>query len=90
MAGGGQDRACALGWGEVIHPNRPKTVARYHTIPQISYECFKTDQGGYMRRGIMYPPWSRLRLAGIWPTPRRRIEGEQARNLIEAKAHDAE
>src|SRR5215217_4253530 len=48
MAGGGQDRACALGWGEVIHPNRPKTVARYHTIPQISYECFnlRSAMGG--------------------------------------------
>jgi hypothetical protein len=34
MAGGGQDRAHALGWGEGFRPNRPKTVARYHTIPQ--------------------------------------------------------
>jgi hypothetical protein len=41
MAGGGQDRACALGWGEGFHPNRPKTVARYLTIPQTSYKCSK-------------------------------------------------
>ena len=34
MADGGQDRACALGWGEGFHPNRPKTVARNLTIPQ--------------------------------------------------------
>jgi hypothetical protein len=31
MASEGQDRAHALGWGG---PNRPKTFARYHTIPQ--------------------------------------------------------
>jgi hypothetical protein len=30
---GGQDRAHALGWGEGVHPNRPETIARYHTIP---------------------------------------------------------
>jgi hypothetical protein len=56
MAGGGQDRACALGWGEGFHPNRPKTVARPHTIPQISYKCFNPGQVGYRRRGIMYLP----------------------------------
>jgi len=33
MAGGGQDRACALGWGEEFRPNRPKTVAHNPTIP---------------------------------------------------------
>src|SRR5829696_2789089 len=32
MASEGQDRADALGWGRC--PNRPKTFARYHTIPQ--------------------------------------------------------
>src|SRR5829696_2630608 len=32
MASEGQDRADALGWGR--RPNRPKTFARYHTIPQ--------------------------------------------------------
>jgi hypothetical protein len=32
MASDGQDRADALGWGR--RPNRPKTFARYHTIPQ--------------------------------------------------------
>ena len=47
MAGDGQDRACALGWGEGFHPNRPKTIARYHTIPQLSYKCFKSDQVGH-------------------------------------------
>jgi hypothetical protein len=31
MASEGQDRADALGWGG---PNRPKTFARYLTIPQ--------------------------------------------------------
>jgi hypothetical protein len=33
-AGGGQDRAAALGWREDFHPNRPKTFARIPTIPQ--------------------------------------------------------
>src|SRR5829696_9961066 len=32
MASEGQDRADALGWGRC--PNRPKTFARFHTIPQ--------------------------------------------------------
>src|SRR5215208_4160645 len=32
MASEGQDRADALGWGR--RPNRPKTFARYHTIPR--------------------------------------------------------
>jgi hypothetical protein len=32
MASEGQDRADALGWGR--RPTRPKTFARYHTIPQ--------------------------------------------------------
>jgi hypothetical protein len=41
MAGGGQDRAHALGWGQVFHSNRPQTIARYHTIPQTSYGCIK-------------------------------------------------
>ena len=36
MASDGQDRAHALGWGVLffVRPNRPKTIARYHTIPQ--------------------------------------------------------
>jgi hypothetical protein len=56
MAGGGQDRACALGWGEGFHPNRPKTVARkpHHTTE--SYVCFKTDRVGYRRCGIRFLP----------------------------------
>jgi hypothetical protein len=33
-ADGGQDRAPALGWGEGVHPIRPKTIARYGIIPQ--------------------------------------------------------
>jgi hypothetical protein len=41
MAGGGQDRAPALGWGEGFHPNRPKTVAHNPSIPQTSYKCSK-------------------------------------------------
>ena len=56
MAGDGQDRACALGWGEGFHPNRPKTVARkpHHTTK--SYVCFKTGRVGYRRRGIRFLP----------------------------------
>jgi hypothetical protein len=46
----------ALGWGEVVHPIRPKTITRNPTIPQISYVCFKTDQVGYGRCGIRFPP----------------------------------
>jgi hypothetical protein len=70
MAGGGQDRACALGWGEVIHPNRPKTVARYPTVHVPALVA--TMVGRHLAH------------------PEKRIEGEQARNLIEAEAHDAE
>jgi hypothetical protein len=39
-ADGGQDRALALGWGEGVHPIRPKTIARYDIIPHESYACF--------------------------------------------------
>src|SRR5918993_5561422 len=44
MVGDGQDRAHARGWGEVVHPIRPKTIARYNIIPQKSYVCYKTRQ----------------------------------------------
>ena len=90
MAGGGQDRACALGWGEGFHPNRPKTVARNHTIPQISYECFKIDLVGYMRRRICTRLPLTTTVGRQLAHPEKGIEGEHVPNFIEAKAHDAE
>jgi|SRR5215203_6711253 len=41
----GQDRADALGWGEVVHPIRPKTFARNHTIPQKVTDVSIYDKG---------------------------------------------
>src|SRR5215208_3650192 len=43
MASDGQDRADALGWGR--RPNRPKTFARYHTIPQEVTNVSIYDKG---------------------------------------------
>src|SRR5215216_8103696 len=43
MASEGQDRADALGWGRC--PNRPKTFARYHTIPQKVTNVSIYDKG---------------------------------------------
>src|SRR5215216_4497698 len=43
MASEGQDRADALGWGRC--PNRPKTFARYHTIPQKVTNVSIHDKG---------------------------------------------
>src|SRR5215208_6578922 len=39
----GQDRADALGWRR--RPNRPKTFARYHTIPQKVTTVSICDKG---------------------------------------------
>src|SRR5215208_1688961 len=54
MAGGGQDRAPALGWGEGFHPNRPKTVARNYTIPhkvtKVSRSATSGTHAVYRRR----------------------------------------
>jgi hypothetical protein len=48
MASEGQDRADALGWGR--RPNRPKTFARYHTIPQkvTTVSIYDREPGYYM------------------------------------------
>jgi hypothetical protein len=48
MASEGQDRADALGWGR--RPNRPKTFARYHTIPQKvpNVSIYDKEPGYYM------------------------------------------
>ena len=43
-----------------------------------------------MRGEIMYPPASHDYGWRAFGPPREGIEGEQVRNLIEAKAHDAE
>src|SRR5215211_5355278 len=43
MASEGQDRADALGWGRC--PNRPKTFARNHTIPQKVTNVSIHDKG---------------------------------------------
>src|SRR5215204_2792198 len=43
MASEGQDRADALGWGRC--PNRPKTFARYHTIPHKVTNVSICDKG---------------------------------------------
>src|SRR5215211_3883114 len=43
MASEGQDRADALGWGRC--PNRPKTFARYHTIPHKVTNVSIHDKG---------------------------------------------
>jgi hypothetical protein len=45
MASDGQDRAPALGWGEVVHPIRPKTFARKPTIPQKVTDVSICSQG---------------------------------------------
>src|SRR5215207_337374 len=45
MAGDGQDSAHTLGWGEVVHPIRPKTFARTPTIPQKVTNVSICDKG---------------------------------------------
>jgi hypothetical protein len=45
MAGGGQDRAAALGWRKDFHSNRPKTFARILTIPQKATVVAKLEAG---------------------------------------------
>ena len=40
-----QDRAPALRWGEVVHPIRPKTFARNHTIPHKVTDVSIYDKG---------------------------------------------
>src|SRR5215208_3345390 len=69
----GQDRADALGWGR--RPNRPKTFARNHTIPQKVTDVSIYDKGPEPRRtpACFYSLGSRGKMQAVTARARERL-----------------